>query len=140
MFVPPSPPLFLRARLDHHPCHEANLVSLSTGSLSSEGFRRFLPEDFGEGSGLFGHIDGDRGMVKLSVSDPVLGTRIMGEEFRDRMMDLAKRGRCESTLLFLSSFEPRRLKLSRVSTLPAFRCRRGCASNPGEHEARRCLG
>ncbi|KAL7409844.1 hypothetical protein BDY24DRAFT_444581 [Mrakia frigida] len=57
-----------------------------------DGFRQFLPDDFGEGSGSLGEPGGDDGLVKLSVSDHDLGSRIMGEEFRNRMMGLAERG------------------------------------------------
>ncbi|KAL7417282.1 hypothetical protein BDY24DRAFT_412029 [Mrakia frigida] len=58
-----------------------------------EGFRQFLPEDFGEGSGDLGDVGGDAGMVRLSASDHDLGGNIMGEEFRTRMMDLGSRGK-----------------------------------------------
>lgn len=61
-----------------------------------------LPENFGEGSGVLGRPDGDEGLVRLSVSDSALGARIMGEEFRSKMMDLAGRGECESFIFFLS--------------------------------------
>lgn len=37
--------------------------------------------------------------MRLSASDHDLGGNIMGEEFRKRMMDLASRGKCESSLL-----------------------------------------
>ncbi|KAL7416434.1 hypothetical protein BDY24DRAFT_234134 [Mrakia frigida] len=57
-----------------------------------EGFRRFLPEDFGEGEGFLGEVGGDDGLVRLSLSDHDLGGRIMSEDFRRVMMDLASRG------------------------------------------------
>ncbi|KAL7410802.1 hypothetical protein BDY24DRAFT_168274 [Mrakia frigida] len=58
-----------------------------------DGFRQYLPDDFGEGLRSLGlDVDGDEGLVKLSVSGHELGARIMGEEFRSRMMGLAERG------------------------------------------------
>ena len=60
-----------------------------------EGFRQWLPDDFGEGKGDLGEVGGDKGLVKMSASDHDLGGKIMGAEFRERMMDLAVRGKCE---------------------------------------------
>jgi hypothetical protein len=41
--------------------------------------------------------------MRLSASDHDLGGRIMGEDFRNRMMDLASRGKCTSRLGSLRS-------------------------------------
>ncbi|KAL7410810.1 hypothetical protein BDY24DRAFT_398543 [Mrakia frigida] len=57
-----------------------------------EGFRRYLPKDFGEGEGFLGEVGGDGGVVRMSLFDHDLGGRVMGEDFVERMMDLATRG------------------------------------------------
>ena len=51
-----------------------------------------MPVNFGEGDGDLGEVGGDRGIVRLSGSDHDLGGKIMGADFRERMMDLASRG------------------------------------------------
>ena len=60
-----------------------------------EGFREWLPEDFGEGPGKLGQVGGDEGLVRLSVSDHDLGRNVMGQDYRARMMELASKGQSE---------------------------------------------
>lgn len=61
-----------------------------------EGFRHALPLDFGEGAGVLGEglSRGNDGVVIWGGSDHDLGGHIMGQEFRERMMELAGDGQC----------------------------------------------
>lgn len=60
-----------------------------------EGFRRWLPSDFGEGAGNLGELGGDNGLVRLSVTDQDLGRTALGQQFRARLMELASKGKSE---------------------------------------------
>jgi len=93
-FFPPS--LFFR---ELSSAAQADPFSLHIYNYDRDGFRQYLPADFGEGFGSLGEPGGDDGLVKLSVSDHDLGSRIMGEEFRARMMGLAQRGDREFCVL-----------------------------------------
>lgn len=69
-----------------------------------EGFRQWLPDDFGEGEGFVGEgLESDDGVVRWSGSDHDLGGRIMGDDFRERTMALAESGKCECSLLLGAS-------------------------------------
>lgn len=62
-----------------------------------EGFRHWLPDDFGEGEGLLGVPGGnDDGVVIWSGSDHDLGANVMSDEFREEMTRLTERGSRQS--------------------------------------------
>lgn len=68
-------------------------------AMLMEGFRQWLPDDFGEGEGILGEgLESDDGVVRWSGSDHDLGSRIMGDDFRQRMMELSRAGKRELLL------------------------------------------
>lgn len=66
-----------------------------------EGFRQFLPLDFGEGEGVLGEVGGrgNEGVVVWGGTDHDLGGHIMSQEYREKMLDLASRGESRSSFV-----------------------------------------